>query len=144
MMKLVKMKCCISFDSYIKPQPLLNKIGLEVRCISFDSYIKPQQISSGADVGKCCISFDSYIKPQPLCIVHICLVRCISFDSYIKPQHSVLLLCQMPCCISFDSYIKPQLLKRLANAMHVVYLLIPTSNHNALHESVIVLRLYIF
>ena len=34
------------------------------------------------------------------------------------------------CCISFDSYIKPQLLNVRLNSYAVVYLLIPTSNHN--------------
>ena len=33
-------------------------------------------------------------------------------------------------CISFDSYIKPQLLSRTKARSMVVYLLIPTSNHN--------------
>ena len=33
-------------------------------------------------------------------------------------------------CISFDSYIKPQLLLNLNFSLSVVYLLIPTSNHN--------------
>ena len=55
-------------------------------CISFDSYIKPQPTGSGSAKMKCCISFDSYIKPQ-LCIdVFILRNGCISFDSYIKPQ----------------------------------------------------------
>ena len=34
------------------------------------------------------------------------------------------------CCISFDSYIKPQPLRLYGNRRWVVYLLIPTSNHN--------------
>ena len=34
------------------------------------------------------------------------------------------------CCISFDSYIKPQLAFRSLKYLHVVYHLIPTSNHN--------------
>ena len=55
-----------------------------------------------------CISFDSYIKPQP--------VECIK-DSHLS-------------CISFDSYIKPQLLPSPHPVPAVVYLLIPTSNHN--------------
>ena len=49
-----------------------------------------------------------------------------------------------PCCISFDSYIKPQRLGRWKGYLPVVYLLIPTSNHN---QSVVVLvsySLYIF
>ena len=33
-------------------------------------------------------------------------------------------------CISFDSYIKPQLVFVLCLVRSVVYLLIPTSNHN--------------
>ena len=35
-------------------------------------------------------------------------------------------------CISFDSYIKPQLVIFLSRILVVVYLLIPTSNHNNL------------
>ena len=35
------------------------------------------------------------------------------------------------CCISFDSYIKPQLCIDAAIMVLVVYLLIPTSNHNS-------------
>ena len=58
------------------------------------------------------------------------VTSCISFDSYIKPQ-----LCGPRCnglssCISFDSYIKPQLKRFDARYAAVVYLLIPTSNHN--------------
>ena len=33
-------------------------------------------------------------------------------------------------CISFDSYIKPQLMMKGCCLLQVVYLLIPTSNHN--------------
>ena len=39
---------------------------------------------------------------------------------------------QKGCCISFDSYIKPQLASCCFGFLNVVYLLIPTSNHN--HE----------
>ena len=59
-----------------------------------------------------CISFDSYIKPQPGFSSGTWASRCISFDSYIKPQ--------------------PQCLKGFSDA--VVYLLIPTSNHNPFSE----------
>ena len=55
---------------------------------------------------------------------------CISFDSYIKPQQSLLHLCVVARCISFDSYIKPQPVPIPGYAATVVYLLIPTSNHN--------------
>ena len=34
--------CCISFDSYIKPQLTAKDYLTALSCISFDSYIKPQ------------------------------------------------------------------------------------------------------
>ena len=34
--------CCISYYSYIKPQPGLNAQLAGIRCISYYSYIKPQ------------------------------------------------------------------------------------------------------
>ena len=39
---LVNLTCCISFDSYIKPQHVERQIKDRDCCISFDSYIKPQ------------------------------------------------------------------------------------------------------
>ena len=47
-------------------------------------------------------------------------------------------------CISFDSYIKPQLARSSLTRIDVVYLLIPTSNHNLLHYWPRIYRLYIF
>ena len=80
----------------------------------------------------CCISFDSYIKPQ----LYHCSVpsacSCISFDSYIKPQQMVKRNDGKISCISFDSYIKPQLSTPHTYSVYVVYLLIPTSNHNSM------------
>ena len=43
---------------------------------------------------------------------------------------ATLLSCAPMCCISFDSYIKPQPLGGILRRWCVVYLLIPTSNHN--------------
>ncbi len=63
-------------------------------------------------------------------VASVTSVRCISFDSYIKPQLSYLFNCCAFGCISFDSYIKPQRIKNVKNTVKVVYLLIPTSNHN--------------
>ena len=48
------------------------------------------------------------------------------------------------CCISFDSYIKPQLVIWIACGRSVVYLLIPTSNHNFVRSILLFLELYIF
>ena len=77
-----------------------------------------------------CISFDSYIKPQPLLLSSLFSVCCISFDSYIKPQLMLNQELLKRCCISFDSYIKPQPAPLQPRCPWVVYLLIPTSNHN--------------
>ena len=68
----------------------------------------------------------------------------MSFDSYIKPQLLTKTTKERMGCISFDSYIKPQLLFCLSARYLVVYLLIPTSNHNP-HWCVPILPvLYIF
>ena len=56
--------CCISFVSYIKPQPRYIILLLVFCCISFVSYIKPQPSIRPDALIRCCISFVSYIKPQ--------------------------------------------------------------------------------
>ena len=58
--------CCISFESYIKPQPCCETKYIVLCCISFESYIKPQLKCPAYWENRCCISFESYIKPQPL------------------------------------------------------------------------------
>ena len=77
-----------------------------------------------------CISFDPYIKPQHVYTVGCGKESCISFDPYIKPQPWVGTLFSVSRCISFDPYIKPQLMAKSKGFFGVVYLLIPTSNHN--------------
>ena len=68
----------------------------------------------------------------------------MSFDSYIKPQLLTKTTKERMGCISFDSYIKPQLLFCLSARYLVVYLLIPTSNHNYYFAFLRVILLYIF
>ena len=58
------------------------------------------------------------------------LSSCLSLDSYIKPQPYEKSMQLSKCCLSLDSYIKPQLKEVKAFKVDVVYLLIPTSNHN--------------
>ena len=55
---------------------------------------------------------------------------CISYYSYIKPQPELVSLLSVPRCISYYSYIKPQRLLLGSGLWLVVYLTIPTSNHN--------------
>ena len=73
-----------------------------------------------------------------------CLPSCIPFDSYIKPQLVNLTSILAMCCISFDSYIKPQLWWVQVSVNQVVYLLIPTSNHNCHCPQFLGFELYIF
>ena len=74
------------------------------------------------------------------------LACCISLYSYIKPQRRCALQCRSIGCISLYSYIKPQLIELLFNLSYVVYLYIPTSNHNKLskkYQKQLVVYLYI-
>ena len=87
-------------------------------CHSFFSTFALKQIVFGSE-----IKLQSNTKTRTLCI---------SFDSYIKPQLETSLWDSSVSCISFDSYIKPQLFMVLLLLYIVVYLLIPTSNHNPL------------
>ena len=178
---------CISFDSYIKPQPYSIYGSVGTRCISFDSYIKPQQrcgrkhlsgvvylliptsnhnchtlifffdglyifwflhqtttLKASGRIVLGCISFDSYIKPQLTVVLRCCTLCCISFDSYIKPQRQRRVWKSSLRCISFDSYIKPQLVLHQVLLLWVVYLLIPTSNHNYEIANTGYIMLYIF
>ena len=135
---------CISFDSYIKPQLTFICCIILESCISFDSYIKPQRKGSQIPYTICCISFDSYIKPQLSVCSLLSRWSCISFDSYIKPQQVFGDSVDCLRCISFDSYIKPQPEINWMINENVVYLLIPTSNHNVLVWIDTILKLYIF
>ena len=101
-----------------------------LRCISFDSYIKPQLCLVSRKLDACCISFDSYIKPQRLADVRPLRHGCISFDSYIKPQH-----CSNTPIVSNVVYLliptsNHNMQPARLSSRTVVYLLIPTSNHN--------------
>ena len=71
-------------------------------------------------------------------------VGCISLYSYIKPQLIELKLCRRDSCISLYSYIKPQRSPTPPLYAFVVYLYIPTSNHNSAAFGERLLLLYIF
>ena len=116
-------------------------------------------------LNKCCISFDSYIKPQPrwhwllaLPVVYLliptsnhnlvfCNTICIELYIFWFLHQTTTIRCiglQVPRCISFDSYIKPQLILWCLSLRLVVYLLIPTSNHNLACCCLFHVLLYIF
>ena len=91
-----------------------------------------------------CISFDSYIKPQPAMATAYPVVSCISFDSYIKPQQSSyawFCICVVYLLIPTSNH---NLINGLIETPAVVYLLIPTSNHNNFVAELETNTLYIF
>ena len=122
--------CCISLYSYIKPQLCCVMAATPYRCISLYSYIKPQLPLPVAQRWHGCISLYSYIKPQLILSQISTELCCISLYSYIKPQLDKSVLPTLSGCISLYSYIKPQLANHSSIMSVVVYLYIPTSNHN--------------
>ena len=122
---------CISLYSYIKPQRLGLACLPLLGCISLYSYIKPQLGECGYPSCGGCISLYSYIKPQLSLLQSLLPFGCISLYSYIKPQRQGSGNFEQYCCISLYSYIKPQQTSSTHIISLVVYLYIPTSNHNA-------------
>ena len=178
---------CISFDSYIKPQPIPAPPTAQPSCISFDSYIKPQHslyrqilryvvylliptsnhnyswisyarcgvvyllipTSNHNSLGILTVSLRLYIfwflHQTTTC--WICLAMAVMLYIFWFLHQTTTLGAahrQLVGCISFDSYIKPQQSLCILLGTHVVYLLIPTSNHNKACAYCLVPMLYIF
>ena len=121
--------CCISFDSYIKPQP--TRYSLSIGPVVY-LLIPTSNHNLTPLITVSSTLYIFWFLHQTTTQVFILkkLHGCISFDSYIKPQLFSNSLVMVASCISFDSYIKPQLLVLIKRFIRVVYLLIPTSNHN--------------
>ena len=101
------MLSCISFDSYIKPQPRrLRSWVVGVVYLLTPTSNHNSSTHEGAQ--------------SWLYIFWLLHQTTTSWAS------SIVLV----SCISFDSYIKPQLQDHLRHIVPVVYLLTPTSNHN--------------
>ena len=200
---------CISFDSYIKPQPSSCWDNSTIGCISFDSYIKPQLLTILLNLVRVVYlliptSNHNILASRFfwLCVVylliptsnhnsapnlrlryrvvylliptsnhnHVSIIldsiavvylliptsnhNIFVFDETFIPLYIFWFLHQTTteninlfvpvCCISFDSYIKPQLSTRRYRILFVVYLLIPTSNHNSCDGRFRFYALYIF
>ena len=122
--------CCISFDSYIKPQPEHWTKEICPGCISFDSYIKPQLQAYNISANEVVYlltptsNHNLTVKPSGLSALYIFwLLHQTTTRRYEVRNHQQLyifwLLHQTTTgprptsiflsCISFDSYIKPQL-----------------------------------
>ena len=103
---------CISFDSYIKPQHNVFRLHQqEVVYLSIPTSNHNADIARLTDKGLYIFRFLHQTTTQ------------------LKP------LLQVLSCISFDSYIKPQPVALILSSKGVVYLSIPTSNHNGMPTS---------
>ena len=100
--------CCISYYSYIKPQPNVMSGDALKSCISYYSYIKPQRMGRDKRLRCCCISYYSYIKPQ-LKFVDAAN-KSVVYRTIPTSNHNSLLSAHLH--------------------LLVVYRTIPTSNHN--------------
>ena len=122
-------ECCISFDSYIKPQlTVFLHIWSLVVYLLIPTSNHNVLMRDIAHTPLYIFWFLHQTTTQDL--LYLLRPRCISFDSYIKPQPVRGFLTSYTRCISFDSYIKPQPGLNALLGDVVVYLLIPTSNHN--------------
>ena len=135
--------CCISFDSYIKPQHSIQK-GKHGYVVYLLIPTSNHNYWGIARWGKWLYIFwflHQTTTPRPPPSPH---QSCISFDSYIKPQH-----------IEFANNGGTVVYLLIPTSNHncfwsgtdegyVVYLLIPTSNHNKLNTSLAHTSLYIF
>ena len=112
-------------------------------CISFDSYIKPQPFFSA-----CCCSAVVYLL-TPTSNHNVAPFGWRLSPLYIfwllhQTTTAACIILEPSGCISFDSYIKPQLFLFTKPLKLVVYLLTPTSNHNPISHLLTFLTLYIF
>ena len=134
--------CCLSLDSYIKPQPWARLWHLPSVVYLL---IPTSNHNSGRLNYMLQVLFISWFLHQTTTRnkLYPKLLCCLSLDSYIKPQPSPPVSSPQGGCLSLDSYIKPQRPTRAYVRRKVVYLLIPTSNHNALSCLYAVSRLFI-
>ena len=135
--------CCISFDSYIKPQPERNIIDVAT-VVYLLIPTSNHNSSQGMMMSRALYIFWFLHQTTTSVAIPNCLSGCISFDSYIKPQHRYL---------KGHNFLVVYLLIPTSNhnpaavlpfRVGVVYLLIPTSNHNSFSFSVCAHLLYIF
>ena len=144
--------CCISFESYIKPQLdaykerqnrvvyLLNptsnhnspRAPLPFGMLYIFWILHQTTTLSRFRTGRMKLYiFWILHQTTTLYLLYIYSLSCISFESYIKPQLSRNTGNTTRSCISFESYIKPQPTCQRIRMGTVVYLLNPTSNHNS-------------
>ena len=143
---------CISYYSYIKPQPHETSNSSSMRCISYYSYIKPQLLRTPPHLylvvyrtiptSNHNASFTPFVFPSLYIVLFLHQTTTLRgfYTSQVKlyivlflHQTTTFRLCGsiLSSCISYYSYIKPQLMICFQVLLLVVYRTIPTSNHNS-------------
>ena len=120
---------CISFDSYIKPQ--LPK-GLS-RFLSVVYLLIPtSNHNSSSYLNGKNLLYIFWFLHQTTTAVRLSRISILLYIFWFLHQTTTfkIIFGILGRCISFDSYIKPQLYSDIMQYVSVVYLLIPTSNHN--------------
>ena len=146
---------CISFDSYIKPQQnnnvsiVITVVYLLIPTSNHNSVAKwpvnhlvvyllipTSNHNDGVDLIDLNKLYIFWFLHQTTTIVWAGIVNILLYIFWFLHQTTTYarISWRWLSCISFDSYIKPQHHSVIAVASHVVYLLIPTSNHNKTGE----------
>ena len=127
---MIKLLCCISFDSYIKPQPSvrvqLQMVVVYLLIPTSNHNRRDNHIFHAAVVYLLIPTSNHNYVPRNIKSKRLYIFWFLHQTTTIGLNN-----CFLICCISFDSYIKPQPSNRQPGAHEVVYLLIPTSNHNS-------------
>ena len=134
---------CISFDSYIKPQHAES-----AKLLQLVVYLLIPTSNHNRD-GLGALSFSLYIfwfLHQTTTVARNMFLALALYIFWFLHQTTTTIPTLLPRlrCISFDSYIKPQQAWHQHRHQRVVYLLIPTSNHNSGFVRSKNFKLYIF
>ena len=134
---------CISFDSYTKPQPIFNFIFLHIVIYLL---IPTPNHNDVVDRGKWSLVVYLLIPtPNHNCVPPIYKILLLYIFWFLHQTTTENAPGVLDCrCISFDSYTKPQLRGCSSVLYVVVYLLIPTPNHNLQAMVMFFSELYIF
>ena len=135
--------CCISFDSYIKPQLItFSEVSISVvYLLTPTSNHNWERFTNLVGIVVYLLtptSNHNHITNNPVWVLLYIFWLLHQTTTFLKRQYLHY------CCISFDSYIKPHLCVWTSDLVKVVYLLTPTSNHNIYPISLKENRLYIF
>ena len=135
--------CCISFDSYIKPQQVTEEllqstvVYLLIPTSNHNRLLRQETER---------VLYIFWFLHQTTTTSHLSRFLDLLYIFWFLHQTTTLMLIMfwLKGCISFDSYIKPQLSEGFWAYPLVVYLLIPTSNHNLSSYQYYSSLLYIF